>query len=111
MPDPALRRVLVFDRIDANRRNTRILSGICGVASIPVVGWLSGYLPVWVLMLLPGLENFMREARTGLAVYIGLIVLIDSALMTAAMYLRCRYADRIALRMSRARPLGREQGT
>ncbi len=109
MPDTALRRVLVFDRIDANRRNTWILSGICGVALIPVVGWLSSYLPIWVLMLLPELENFMREARTGLAVYIGLIVLIASALLTAAMYLQYRYADRIALRMSRARPLGHDQ--
>jgi len=65
MLETAPRRAVVFDRIDVNRRNTLILSGICGVALIPVVGWLSSYLPIWVLMFLPGLTDFMGEARTG----------------------------------------------
>jgi len=109
VPDTAQRRVFVFDRIEANRRNTRILSGICVVALIPVVGWLSSYLPIWVLMFLPGLMGIMGEARTGIPVYIGLAVIIASVLLTGALYLQYRYADRIALRMSRARPLGRDQ--
>jgi heat shock protein HtpX len=109
VPDTAPRRVFVFDRIDANRRNTLILSGICGIALIPVVGLLSSYLPIWVLMFLPGLTGFMEEARTGAPIYIGLAVLIASALLAGALYLQYRYADRIALRMSRARLLGRDQ--
>jgi len=109
MLETAPRRAVVFDRIDVNRRNTLILSGICGVALIPVVGWLSSYLPIWVLMFLPGLTDFMGEARTGVPVYIGLAVIIASVLLTGALYLQYRYADRIALRKSRARPLRRDQ--
>ena len=109
MLETAPHRVFVFDRIDANRRTTLILSGICVVALIPVVGWLSSYLPIWVLMFLPGLMGIMGEARTGVPVYIGLAVIIASVLLTGALYLQYRYADRIALRMSRARPLGRDQ--
>ena len=45
MPGTAPRRVVVFDRIDANRRNTRLMLGIFGVALLPVVGLLSSYLP------------------------------------------------------------------
>ena len=70
---------------------------------------MSSYLPIWVLMFLPGLMGIMGEARTGIPVYIGLAVIIASVLLTGALYLQYRYADRIALRMSRARPLGRDQ--
>lgn len=109
MPNAAQRRVFVFDRIDANRRNTRILSAISVVAVIPVVGWLSAYLPIWVLMFLPGLAGFMEDARTGIPVYAGLAVITAAFLLAGALYLQYRYADRIALRMSRARPVGADQ--
>ena len=44
MSGTAPRRVVVFDRIDANRRNSRLMLGIFGVALLPVVGLLSSYL-------------------------------------------------------------------
>jgi len=109
MPEAARRRVVVFDRIDANRRNSLLLTGISGLALIPVVGWLSSYLAFWVVLFLPGLINFMGDARKGVPAYIVLVVVIASALLTVALYLQYRYADRIALRMAWARPLGHDR--
>jgi heat shock protein HtpX len=109
MPGTAPRRVVVFDRIDANRRNTRRLVGIFGFALLPVVGWLSAYLPVWFVMFLPGLMVFMQEARKGLTAYLVLAGAITPVLLTVALYVQYRYADRIALRMAKARPLGRDR--
>ena len=109
MPGTAPQRVVVFDRIDANRRNTRLLLGIFGLALLPVVGWLSSYLPVWFVMFLPGLMDFMQEARKGLAAYLVLAGAITPVLLTAALYVQYRYADRLALRMAKARPLERDR--
>jgi heat shock protein HtpX len=109
MPGTAPRRVVVFDRIDANRRNTRLMLGIFGLALLPVVGWLSSYLPIWFVMFLPGLMDFMQEARKGLTAYLVMAGAITPLLLTAALYVQFRYADRLALRMAKAKPLGRDR--
>jgi len=109
MPGTAPRRVVIFDRIDANRRNTRLMLGIFGLALLPVVGWLSAYLPVWFVMFLPGLMVFMQEARKGVTAYLVLAGSIAPVLLTVALYVQYRYADRIALRMAKARPLERDR--
>ena len=109
MSGTAPRRVVVFDRIDANRRATLLLSGICGLAMIPVVAGLSPYLAFWVVLYLPGLSDFMQDASKGITTYVVLIVSIPSVLVTAALYLQYRYADRIALRMAQAQPLGHDR--
>jgi len=109
MPGTASRKVVVFDRIEANRRNTRLMLGIFGVALLPVVGLLSSYLPIWIVMFLPGLMDFMKEARTGLAVYLVLAGTIAPVLLSVALYVQYRYADRLALRMAKARPLQRDR--
>jgi len=111
MPETAPRRVVVFDRIDSNRRATLLLSGISGLAMIPVVAGLSPYLAFWVVLyLLPGLSVFMQDASKGITAYVVLIVSIPLILVAGAIYLQYRYADRIALRMARAQPLARDRG-
>lgn len=110
MPETAPRRVVVFDRIDSNRRATLLLSGISGLAMIPVVAGLSPYLAFWVVLYLPGLSDFMKDASKGITAYIVLIVSIPLILVAGAIYLQYRYADRIALRMARAQPLARGKG-
>ena len=109
MPGTAPRRVVVFDRVDANRRNTGLMLVIFGLALLPVVGWLSSYLPIWLVMTLPGLMDFMQEARKGLAAYLILAGAVSPVLLTAALYVQYRYADRLALRMAKARPLERQR--
>jgi heat shock protein HtpX len=109
MPETAPRKVVVFDRIDANRRKTLLLSGISGLAMIPVVAGLSPYLTFWVILFLPGLSDFMQDASKGITTYIVLIVSIPLILVAGALYLQYRYADRIALRMAQAKPLGRDR--
>ena len=109
MPGTAPRRVVVFDRIEANRRNSRLMLGIFGVALFPVVGLLSSYLPIWIVMFLPGLMDFMKEARKGLAAYLVLAGAITPVLLSVALYVQYRYADRLALRMAKARPLERDR--
>lgn len=109
MPGAVPRRVVVFDRIDANRRNTRFTLGIFGLTLLPVVGWLSVYLPIWFVMSLPGLMDFMQDARRGFTVYLALAGAIAPALLTVALYVQYRYADRLALRMAKARPLERDR--
>ena len=111
MPETAPRRVVVFDRIDSNRRATLLLSGISGLAMIPVVAGLSPYLAFWVVLyLLPGLSVFMQDASKGITAYVVLIVSIPLILVAGAIYLQYRYADRITLRMARAQPLARDRG-
>jgi heat shock protein HtpX len=109
MPETAPRRVVVFDRIDSNRRKTVLLCGISGFAMIPVVAGLSPYFTFWVMLYLPGLSDFMQDASKGITAYIVLIVSIPLILVTGALYLQYRYADRIALRMAQAKPLGRDR--
>ncbi|MBE0568725.1 MAG: M48 family metalloprotease [Deltaproteobacteria bacterium] len=109
MSGTAPRRVVVFDRIDANRRNTRLMLGIFGLALLPVVGWLSSYLPVWLVLFLPGLMDFMQEARRGFTAYLVLAGAVTPVLLAAALYIQYRYADRLALRMAKARPLERDR--
>ena len=109
MPETAPRRVVVFDRIDSNRRATLLLSGISGLAMIPVVAGLSPYLAFWVVLYLPGLSDFMQDTGKGITAYIVLIVSIPLILVAGAIYLQHRYADRIALRMARAQPLARDR--
>jgi len=110
VPETAPRRVVVFDRIDSNRRATLLLSGISGLAMIPVVAGLTPYLAFWVVLSLPGLSDFMQDASKGITTYIILIVSIPLFLVTGALYLQYRYADRIALRMAQAQPLTRDRG-
>jgi heat shock protein HtpX len=83
--------------------------GIFGLALLPVVGWLSSYLPIWFVMFLPGLMDYMQEARKGLIAYLVMAGAIVPALLTVALYIQYRYADRLALRMAKARPLGRDR--
>lgn len=109
MPGAAPRRVVVFDRIDANRRNTRFMLGIFGLTLLPVVGWLSVYFLIWFVMSLPGLMDFMQDARRGITVYLALAGAIAPALLTVALYVQYRYADRLALQMAKARPLERDR--
>lgn len=109
MPGAAPRRVVVFDRIDANRRNTRFMLGIFGLTLLPVVGWLSVYLPTWFVIFLPGLMDIMQDARRGITLYLALAGAIAPALLTVALYVQYRYADRLALRMAKARPLERDR--
>jgi heat shock protein HtpX len=109
MPGTAPRRVVVFDRIDANRRNTRLMLGSFALALLPVVGWLSSYLPIWFLMSLPGLMDFMQDARKGFTAYLVMAGAITPVLLAAALYIQYRYADRLALRMAKARPLERDR--
>jgi heat shock protein HtpX len=76
---------------------------------IPVVAGLSPYFTFWVMLYLPGLSDFMQDASKGITAYIVLIVSIPLILVTGALYLQYRYADRIALRMAQAKPLGRDR--
>ena len=45
-------RVLIWDRIDANRRNSRLLVLAFAVVLLPVAAYLAMYLMLWVAMVL-----------------------------------------------------------
>lgn len=112
MPEITQRRVIVFDRIDSNRRATLLLSGISALAMIPVVAGLSFYLTGLVGIFLGGLMLMADpepELRMVIATYIVVMVAIAVILVTAALYIQYWHSDRIALRMSRAKPLGRDR--
>jgi len=85
-----------------------LCSGIFGVALLPVVGLLSSYLPIWIVMFLPGLMDFMKEARKDSPVYLALAGPSLGPAVGGA-YVQYRYADRLALRMAKPRPLERDR--
>lgn len=106
MPEPALERVLVYDRIGANRRNTLLLLAVFAVLVLPLFAYGAGYLLFWVLLLALGLGALLGENWLTALV---LAVLVAGAVLCLAAYLQSRYGSSLVLRLARARPLASDQ--
>jgi heat shock protein HtpX len=109
--------VLVYDRVETNRRNTRLLLGLFAAGLFPFVSYVGYFLGGWLgLMLFRILQGMLGEAgftsivETSGAAY-ELLVMLMAFLMAlgvvvAATFYQYRTAAPAVLRMTGARPLG-----
>jgi heat shock protein HtpX len=93
-------RVLVYDRIEANRRNTALLLGLLALASLPAAAYVAQYLAFLIAII-------MLSAGWAAAIIIGALMAVGIVL--AAAYLQYRYSAALVLRLSGAREVGRDE--
>ncbi len=96
-------RVLVYDRIDANRRSTRLLLGLFAVVLLPAAAYVTQYLMFVALL------GSLSLSGSNIAVSIILAAIIALAIIFVAAYLQYRYASALVLRLAGAREVERDQ--
>jgi heat shock protein HtpX len=99
--------VLVYDRIDANRRNTVLLAVLFAALSLPIIAMVTQYLMLWVAVFILGLTHMLWGDKWTLDV--ALVATIAVALIATVAYLQYHYASAFLIRNARARPVGRDQ--
>jgi len=115
MTQPPQERVLIWDRIDANRRTSRLLLLAFAVVSLPVAVYLAMYLMLWVAMVLGvlavgvGLGNVFSEDDSSMAVFGAICAAVSVLILLVLAYLQFRFASAIVLRLAGARPVTRNE--
>src|SRR3972149_672795 len=105
-------RVLVYDRIDANRRSTWRLLAVCALVLLPVGAYLATYLVLWVALILGiAIASFgiadVFSADEDFIIAFGVVdAAISILILLAAAYLQFRFAAAVVLRLAGARPVG-----
>jgi heat shock protein HtpX len=108
-------RVLVWDRIDANRRNSRLLLFAFAAVLLPVVAYLAMYLMMWVAMVLgvlavgAGLADVFSEDEAFLTGFAAVDAALSVLILLVVAYLLFRFASAIVLRLAGARPVTRDE--
>ena len=101
-------RVLVYDRVDANKRSTRNLLIVFALLSLPAVAYLSIYF--WVVaMVLVGMVFGLVTLGGGLVednvqVWLVLVPTLGGLMVIALPIILYKYSAALLLRLSRARP-------
>ena len=105
--------ILVYDRIDANRRKTMLLLGVFAVILFPVGFYLGqyltfvlGFMVVWPILITIFGESLINQNWLTLGLS-GFSALFLMALTTYLVYL---YSVRLVLHIAAARPLKPEEG-
>ena len=106
-------RVLIWDRIDANKRGTRILVAVFVVAFLPAAAYTATYLWVVVAVLIGALAGVLTAGGAlagdnweAWAVLIAALAALIVVVIAGAQYY---YAAALVLRLSGAKPAGRDE--
>jgi heat shock protein HtpX len=95
--------VLVWDRVDANRRNTVLLLGLFALISLPAAAYVAQYLAFVVTIFV-----FSASGDDWMTAFIaGAIIVV--AIVVAAAYLQYRYASAAVLRFAGGREVERDE--
>src|SRR3989304_8652649 len=106
-------RVLVYDRVGANRRSTWRLLAVFALVLLPVGAYLATYLMLWVALILGiAIASFgiadVFSADEDFIIAFGVVdAAISILILLAAAYLQFRFAAAVVLRLAGARPVGR----
>jgi len=95
--------ILIYDRIDSNRRKTRWLLAVLIIVSIPVFLFIAHYITGVVAMLL--VMQVASSPESAIAPIIGISTGIAVLLLGVATELLYRNSSRLVLRLTGARPL------
>lgn len=102
-------RVLVYDRIDANKRRTRLLLVLFSLAFLPAAAYLAIYLVFFVAVLLGVLFGVLTFggafAGDNLTVWAVVIPALAAVIVMLVPVAQFWYASELVLRLSHARPL------
>jgi heat shock protein HtpX len=115
MSQPAPERVLIWDRIDSNRRRSRFLLLAFALVSLPVAAYLAMYLTVWVAMVLGllavgiGGTDVFSEDDGSVAVFGAACAAVSLLILLVVAYLMYRFASAIVLRLAGAREVTRDE--
>lgn len=107
-------RVLIYDRIDANRRATRLLLAAFAAVLLPVAAYLAMYLMEFVAVIVgvfiasSGLGDAFSGDEDSLAAFAAAVVTISLLILLLLAYIQFRFASAIVLRLAGARPVSRE---
>ena len=107
MADAATRAppVLVYDRVDANRRLSRRLVALFVVGTLPVAIFVGAYAAVWIVMATPLMLVLERSGEQAMAIF-GVVSVVVGHLLLAVALWRFRTAPAAILRRVGARPVG-----
>ncbi len=95
--------VLIYDRVDANRRNTVLLLGLFALISLPAAAYVSQYLAFVVTIFV-----FSASGDDWVTAFIaGAIIAV--AIVVVAAYLQYRYASAAVLRFAGGREVERDE--
>ncbi len=97
------RAVLVYDRIESNRRKSTLLLILLAVLSAPFFLYFVEYLMLWVAVLVPGIMRVAADDPVRGMAYAGAGALAVSLIVVMAVY---RTSARLLLRLRGVRPLG-----
>ncbi len=93
--------LLVYDRVDSNRRATRLLLAAFAVVLLPVAAYLAMYMMAWVALILgvliagSGLGDAFSGEDDSIAVFVALVVAISLLILLLVAYLELRFASAI----------------
>jgi heat shock protein HtpX len=110
---PPPKPILIYDRIDANRRKTLLLLGVFAIVLLPVVFYLGQYLTfiLGLFMVIPILSTVFGESMISHDWFIlGLSGFSTLLLTVLTIYLVYLYSARLVLHITKARPLKPEEG-
>ena len=93
-------RVLVYDRVDANRRNTLLLLGLLALVSLPGAGYMAAYL-AFLAAVLAFSAGWEAAVAAGGVIAVGIVLAAD--------YLAYRYSSALVLRLAGAREVERDE--
>jgi len=99
--------ILIYDRIDSNRRKTRWLLAVFVIVSIPVFLFIAHYIAGVVAM--PMFMAVVSSPENAIAPIIGVSTGIAVLLLGVTIELLYRYSSRLVLRLTGARPLDPEE--
>lgn len=107
MADPATRApsVLVYDRIDENRRLSRRLLVLFVLGTLPAALFVSAYAAVWLVMSTPLMLVIERSGEQAMTIFGVVAVIVGHLLLGVALW-RFRTAPAAILRRVGARPVG-----
>ncbi len=110
---PPQKPILIYDRIDANRRKTMLLLAVFAIVLLPVALYLGQYLTfiLGLLAVIPILSSVFGESMISHNWFIlGLSGFSALLLMVLTTYLVYLYSVRLVLHLTKARPLQPEEG-
>ena len=96
--------VLIYDRIDANRRKTRLFLGLFGLVLLPTAAQVAVYLAFVVTAFTFGFVGLLSGDDGQVALILALVITVSIVLAVAV--LGYRHVASLVLRLAGARPAG-----
>jgi heat shock protein HtpX len=99
--------VLIYDRIEANRRRTRLFLILFALVLLPAAAYVALYVSFVAAIFTLGLGSLISGDDWLVGLILGALVAVS--IIMAAAFLEYRYAAALVLRLAGARPLGPDE--